>query len=196
MRRRLFADTLLRRTEISVSVLDDAGSAFVHEASEFSQALSSWATFVWKFKRFPMFAAIFLSLAAALILLSGSYRLFGSYLQRDEAVENPSYIGRLSIAFWSTLIRTLALSVLLVTSFFFLNGFNVLRPDIAPVIGALFGAIGLVYFVGRFVNAIFAPHEPRWRLVRLSNLGARSIGYCLLAMAIVNALDYLFGTIG
>ncbi|MGO7423849.1 mechanosensitive ion channel family protein, partial [Rhizobium ruizarguesonis] len=162
----------------------------------FSQALSSWATFVWKFKRFPMFAAIFLSLAAALILLSGSYRLFGSYLQRDEAVENPSYIGRLSIAFWSTLIRTLALSVLLVTSFFFLNGFNVLRPDIAPVIGALFGAIGLVYFVGRFVNAIFAPHEPRWRLVRLSNLGARSIGYCLLAMAIVNALDYLFGTIG
>jgi len=196
MRRRLFADTLFRRTEISVSVLDDAVSAFVHEASEFSQALSSWASFVWKFKRFPLFAAIFLSLASALILLSGSYRLFGSYLRRDEAIENPSYIGRLSIAFWSTLIRTLALSVLLVTSFFFLNSFNVLRPDIAPVIGALFAAIGLVYFVGRFVNAIFAPDEPRWRLVRLSNLGARSIGYCLLAMAIVNALDYLFGTIG
>ncbi|MGO8147924.1 hypothetical protein AB9F42_34470, partial [Rhizobium leguminosarum] len=32
-------DTLLRRTEISVSVLDDAGSAFVHEAREFLQAL-------------------------------------------------------------------------------------------------------------------------------------------------------------
>ena len=94
MRRRLFADTLFRRTEISVSVLDDAVSAFVHEASEFSQALSSWASFVWKFKRFPLFAAIFLSLASALILLSGSYRLFGSYLRRDEAIENPSYIGR------------------------------------------------------------------------------------------------------
>ncbi|PDV88917.1 mechanosensitive ion channel protein [Rhizobium sp. H4] len=195
MRRRLFADTLLRRTEISVSVLDDAAGAFVHEVSEFSQALSSWAAFVWKFKRFPLFAAIFLSLASALILLSGSYRLFGAYLRRDEAVENPSYIGRLSIAFWSTLIRTLALAVLLVTSFFFLNSFNVLRPDIAPVIGALFGTIGLVYFVGRFVNAIFAPREPHWRLVKLSNLGARSIGYCLLAMAVVNGLDYLFGTV-
>ncbi|MBB2713999.1 mechanosensitive ion channel family protein [Rhizobium sophoriradicis] len=195
MRRRLFADTLFRRTEISVSVLDDAAGAFVREVSEFSQALSSWAAFVWKFKRFPLFAAIFLSLASALILLSGSYRLFGAYLRRDEAVENPSYIGRLSIAFWSTLIRTLALAVLLVTSFFFLNSFNVLRPDIAPVIGALFGTIGLVYFVGRFVNAIFAPREPRWRLVKLSNLGARSIGYCLLAMAVVNGLDYLFGTV-
>ncbi|WP_041678679.1 mechanosensitive ion channel family protein [Rhizobium etli] len=195
MRRQLFADTLFRRTEISISVLDDAASAFVHEISEFSQALASWASFVWKFKRFPLFAAIFLSLASALILLSGSYRLFGSYLRRDEAVENPSYIGRLSIAFWSTLIRTLALAVLLVTSFFFLNSFNVLRPDIAPVIGALFGTIGLVYFVGRFVNAIFAPSEPHWRLVKLSNLGARSIGYCLSAMAVVNGLDYLFGTV-
>ncbi|ANK92085.1 mechanosensitive ion channel MscS protein [Rhizobium sp. N6212] len=195
MRRQLFADTLFRRTEISISVLDDAASAFVHEISEFSQALASWASFVWKFKRFPLFAAIFLSLASALILLSGSYRLFGSYLRRDEAVEDPSYIGRLSIAFWSTLIRTLALAVLLVTSFFFLNSFNVLRPDIAPVIGALFGTIGLVYFVGRFVNAIFAPSEPHWRLVKLSNLGARSIGYCLSAMAVVNGLDYLFGTV-
>ncbi|WP_434732709.1 mechanosensitive ion channel family protein [Rhizobium sp. YTUHZ044] len=196
MRRQLFADTLFRRTEISVSVLDDAATAFVRETGEFATALSSWATFVWKFKRFPLFAAIFLSLASALILLSGSYRLFGSYLRRDEAVENPSYIGRLSIAFWSTLIRTLALAVLLVTSFFFLNSFNVLRPDIAPVIGALFGTIGLVYFVGRFINAIFAPHEPRWRLVKLSNLGARSIGYCLLAMAVINGLDYLFSSIG
>ncbi|RUL98789.1 mechanosensitive ion channel family protein [Rhizobium chutanense] len=196
MRRQLFAATLFKRTEISVSVLDDAASAFVRETGEFAQALSSWASFVWKFKRFPLFAAIFLSLASALILLSGSYRLFGSYLRRDEAIENPSYIGRLSIAFWSTLIRTLALSVLLVTSFFFLNSFNVLRPDIAPVIGALFATIGLVYFVGRFVNAIFAPHEPHWRLVRLSNLGARSIGYCLLAMAVINGLDYLFSSIG
>ncbi|OWK23760.1 hypothetical protein AJ87_29600 [Rhizobium yanglingense] len=84
---------------------------------------------------------------------------------------------------------------MLVTSYIFLNGFNVLRPDIAPVVAALFGAIGLIYFVGRFSNAVFAPREPQWRLVRLSNRGAQSIGACLLAMAIVNALDYLFGSV-
>ncbi|MFC5756937.1 mechanosensitive ion channel family protein [Rhizobium sp. GCM10022189] len=194
-RRQLFADTLLRRTDISISVLDDAGSAFLHEVDQFSQALSSWITFVWKFKRFPLFAAIFLSLGTALILLSGSYRVFGQYLRRNESVEQPSYISRLAFAFWSTLIRTAALDVLLVTSFIFLDGFNVLRPDITPVIAALFGSIGLVYFVGRFVNAVFAPNDPPWRLVRLSNLGARSVGYCLIAMAVVNALDYLFGTV-
>ncbi len=195
-RRQLFADTLFRRTEISASVIDDAVGAFVDEAGEFLQTLSSWITFVWKFKSLQLFAAIFLSLATALILLSVGYRLFGQYLRRDLHVEEPSYISRLSFAFWSTLIRTASLDVLLVTSLIFLDGFNVLRSDITPVIGALFGSIGLVYFVGRFVNAVFAPNDPSWRLVRLSNLGARSVGYCLIAMAVVNALDYLFGAIG
>ncbi|RDJ12362.1 mechanosensitive ion channel family protein [Rhizobium grahamii] len=194
-RRQLFAATLLRRTDISFSVLDDAGRAFVREGSEFIQALSSWLGFVLKFKAFAFFAAIFMSLATALVLLSGGYRLFGRYLQRKETDEQPSYINRLSIAFWSTLIRTLALAALLVTSYFFLNSFNVLRPDIAPIIGALFGSIGLIYFVRRFTNAVFAPKEPHWRLVKLSNRGASSIGACLLAMAVVNALDYLFGSI-
>lgn len=195
MRRQLFADTLLRRSDVSFSVLGEAASTFAVEVTEFKDALASWLTFVWKFKRFPLFAAIFLSCASALILLSVSYRLFGSYLRRDEAIEEPSYISRLSIAFWSTVIRTMALAALLVTSYFFLQSFNVLRPDIAPIIGALFGAIGLIYFVGRFTNAVFAPREPHWRLVKLSNLGARSIGACLVAMAIVNALDYFFGSI-
>ncbi|MBZ9788754.1 mechanosensitive ion channel family protein [Rhizobium sp. 3T7] len=194
-RRQLFAATLLRRTDISFSVLDDAARAFVQEGSEFVQALSSWLGFVLKFKAFAFFAAIFMSLVTAMVLLSGGYRIFGRYLQRKETDEQPSYINRLSIAFWSTLIRTFALAALLVTSYFFLNSFNVLRPDIAPIIGALFGSIGLIYFVRRFTNAVFAPREPHWRLVRLSNRGASSIGACLLAMAVVNALDYLFGSI-
>ncbi|OCJ04417.1 mechanosensitive ion channel protein [Rhizobium sp. AC44/96] len=195
IRRELFAATLLRRTDVSASVLQDAASAFVEEVTEFGQALTSWLTFVLKFKALAFFAAIFMSLATALILLSGGYRLFGNYLQRKESATPPSYISRLSIAFWSTLIRTLSLAALLVTSYFFLDSFNVLRPDIAPVVGALFGSIGLVYFVRRFSNAVFAPGEPHWRLVKLSNRGATSIGACLLAMAVVHAADYFLGSI-
>ncbi|WP_160010675.1 mechanosensitive ion channel family protein [Rhizobium sp. 18055] len=195
LRRQLFAATLLRRTDISASVFGDAASAFVQEVGAFHQALTSWLGFVLKFKAFAFAAAIFMSLATALILLSGSYRLFGHYLQRKESEEQPSYISRLSIAFWSMLIRTLSLATLLVTSFFFLTSFNVLRPDIAPVVAALFGTIGLIYFVRRFTNAVFAPRDPQWRLVRLSNRGASSISACLLAMAVVHALDYFLGSI-
>ncbi len=195
MRRKLFAATLLRRSDISASVLGDAGNAFVREVGAFQQALASWLGFVLKFKAFAFAAAIFMSLATALILLSGSYRLFGHYLQRKESDEQPSYISRLSIAFWSTLIRTLSLATLLVTSYLFLDSFNVLRPDIAPVVAALFSTIGVIYFVRRFTNAVFAPRDPQWRLVRLSNRGASSISACLLAMAIVHALDFFFGSI-
>ncbi len=195
MRRRLFADTLFRRTELTLSTFNDAGQALVQEAVNFRNALSSWATFVWKFKRVPLFTAVFLSLAAAMIFMAGGYRLFGRYFFRDETIEAPSYINRLSIAFWSTMIRALSLAAFLVLSFFFLESFNVLRPDIAPVFGALFGFIGLVYFVASVVNAIFAPFEPSWRLVKLSNKGARSIGWCLLAVATVNGLDFVLNRI-
>jgi potassium efflux system protein len=195
MRRRLFAETLFKRTELSLSTFDDAGQAFVQETLNFRDALASWATFVWKFKRVSLFSAVFLSLAAALVFVSGGYRLFGRYFQRDEGIEKPSYISRLSIAFWSTMIRTLSVAAFLVITYFFLDSFSVLRPDIAPVLAALFGFVGLVYFVARVTNAVFAPFEPTWRLVKLSNRGAHSIGWCLLAVAIVNGLDYVLNRV-
>lgn len=195
MRRQLFAETIFKRTEISPSRLNDAVSAFVQEMGLFGGALASWAVFVWKFKKVSLFSALLLSLAAAFIFLSGGYRLFGRYFQRDEAIENPTYINRLSIAFWSTMIRTLSLVAFLVTSFFFLSNFNVLRPDVSPVLAATFGLIGLVYFVGRVTNAVFAPFQPRWRLVKLSNKGAYSLSWCLLAMAIVNGLDFVLNRV-
>ena len=195
IRRRLFAETLFKRTELSLSTFGDAGQAFVQETVNFRDALASWGTFVWKFKRVSMFTAVFLSLASALVFLSGGYRLFGRYFQRDEGIENPSYISRLSIAFWSTMIRTLSVAAFLVISYFFLDSFNVLRPDIAPVLAALFGFVGLVYFVARVTNSVFAPFEPNWRLVKLSNRGAHSIGWCLLAVAIVNGLDFVLNRV-
>lgn len=194
-RRKLFAETLLKRTEISAGTLQDAGSALVEESVSFRDAITSWIGFVLKAKLGSLLAAVFLSIVAALIFLVGGYRLFRRYYVQDEAVESPPYISRLSVAFWSTLIRTMSLAAFLVTSFFFLSNFNVLRPDIAPILAALFGFIGLVYFVGRLSNAVFAPFRPHWRLVKLSNKGAYSLTWCLQAMAVVNGLDYVFDRI-
>ena len=195
MRRKLFAETLFKRTGISAGTFEDAGAAFVDEGVKFSAAITSWISFVVKAKLGSLLAAVFLSLGAAMIFLLGGYRLFGRYYVRDENIENPPYISRLSVAFWSTLIRTLSLAAFLVTSFLSLSNFNVLRPDIAPVLAAFFGFIWLVYFVGRLTNAVFAPFRPHWRLVKLSNRGARSLSWCMQAMAVVNGLDYVFDRI-
>ena len=195
MRRKLFAETLFKRTGISAGTFEDAGTAFVDEGVKFSDAVTSWIGFVVKAKLGSLLAAVFLSLTAAMIFLLGGYRLFGRYYVRDENIENPPYISRLSVAFWSTLIRTLSLAAFLVTSFLSLSNFNVLRPDIAPVLAAFFGFIWLVYFVGRLSNAVFAPFRPHWRLVKLSNKGATSLTWCMQAMAVVNGLDYVFDRI-
>ncbi|MGG6893781.1 mechanosensitive ion channel domain-containing protein [Rhizobium sp. BR 315] len=194
-RRKLFTETLLKHTEISGNTFQDAGSALVAESLSFSDAVTSWIGFVLKAKLGSLLAAVLLSAGAALLFLSGGYRLFRRYYVQDEAIENPAYISRLSVAFWSTLIRTISLAAFLITSFFFLSNFNVLRPDIAPILAAVFGFIGLAYFVGRLSNAVFAPFRPHWRLVKLSNKGAYSLTWCLRAMAVVNGLDYVFDRI-
>ncbi len=99
------------------------------------------------------------------------------------------------MAFWSTILPALALAAFLVASFFFLDTFNVLRPDIAPIAAALFGFGGLVFFVAMLARAVLAPKAPSWRLVKLSDKGARDLNFAVLSMAVVNGSDYVLGAV-
>ena len=195
LRRELFTDRLFEHTEISGDVVDDALNAFSAEFNDFQRTVSSWFSFIWKYKRVPLGTAVTLSLAMALVLLAGEYRLFGSLIRRDPTVSKPAYMSRFSVAFWSTILPALALVAFLVSSFFFLDTFNVLRPDIAPIAAALFGFAGLVFFVAMLARAVLAPKAPSWRLVRLSDKGARDLNFAVLSMAVVNGSDYVLGAI-
>ena len=195
LRRELFTDRLFEHTEISGDVVDDALNAFSAEFNDFQRTVSSWFSFIWKYKRVPLGTAVTLSLAMALVLLAGEYRLFGSLIRRDPTVSKPAYMSRFSVAFWSTILPALALAAFLLTSFFFLDTFNVLRPDIAPIAAALFGFAGLVFFVAMLARAVLAPKAPSWRLVRLSDKGARDLNFAVLSMAVVNGSDYVLGAI-
>ncbi|OJT99639.1 MAG: mechanosensitive ion channel protein [Rhizobium sp. 63-7] len=195
IRRRLFTETLFKRSDISVDSFNIAGKALVAEMADLQRAFGSWIKFVWKFKRLPLLTAVLLSLFAAMIFLVGSYRLFGHFTHRDRIVVDPPYIARLSFAFWSTMIQTLSLVAFLASSFFFMNSFNVLRADIAPIISSALGFTGAVYFVGRLTHAVFAPGWPDWRLVRVSNTGAHQLDWAILAMAFVSGVDYVFSGI-
>lgn len=195
IRRALFTDRLLEHTDISPSVFAEATAAFSAEMSNFRRTVGSWMNFIWSYKRVPLASAVMLSLAMALVLLATEYRVLGSFIRRDPLAPSPAYTSRLSVAFWSTIMPTMVLAVFLVTTFFFLNAFNVLRRDIAPMVSASFGFVGLVFFVALVSRAILAPSEPNWRLVRVSNRGARSLGLAFLLMAFVNGLDFFLGSI-
>lgn len=194
-RRQLFAERLFKRSDLSVDSFFDAGRAFVAEVGNLQRSVGSWFDFVWKFKRIPLFSAVFLSLAAALIFLTGGYRLFGNYIRPDISLEKPPYITRLSVAFWSTMIQTISLTAFLVTSFFFMQSFNVLRPDIAPIVSATMAFVGVTYFVWKLSYAALVPSQPKWRLVRASNEGARHLCWLFVAMSFISSLDYVLSTI-
>lgn len=195
MRRALFAATLFKRTEISLPVLADAGTEFVGEISALSSSLTGWAIFVWNYKRVSMFGAVSLSIMAAVLFLWGGYRILGHRMERRAFSGEPSYLRRLSVAFWSTTIQSMSVFLLMVTSGFLLDNFGVLRPDIAPIVFVAMSVIAFVYFVSRLTYAIFAPTQPEWRLLHVSNHGAHVLSSAVLVMAVVNGLDYLFSTI-
>ena len=194
-RRGLFSEMLFKRTEVSADVFRDASMTFVSELQALGNRLQGWAVSAWSTKRLPFLSAIFLSLAAALLFLSGGYRLLGRMVWRNPAEEDPHYMSRLSAAFWLTVMQSLSLAAFLVSSYFFLDSFNVLRSDVAPILKGAFNFIGLVYFVWRLLNAAFAPRLSNWRLAPLSNRGARSLSNAVLLMAVINGFDYFLGVI-
>ncbi|NTF07654.1 mechanosensitive ion channel family protein [Agrobacterium rubi] len=195
LRRQLFAATLFKRTEISLPVLAEAGTEFVGEISSLSSSLTGWAIFVWNYKRVSMFGAVTLSVMAALLFMVGGYRLLGHRMERRAFSGAPSYLRRLSVAFWSTTVQSMSVFLFMSASAFLLDNFGVLRPDIAPIVFVAMSVIAFVYFVSRLTYAIFSPTQPEWRLLKVSTRGAHIISSAMLVMALVNGLDYLFSTI-
>ncbi|SIQ97686.1 Small-conductance mechanosensitive channel [Rhizobium sp. RU33A] len=190
-RRSLFTSRLLEHTDINGSVLEEALQSFSADAARVQRSITSWLSFVFKFKALQLAIAVFLSMALASLILFLEYRLFGRINRRDLTIEAPSYLSRFSVAFFSTILPSLALSFFLASTYFLLATFNVLRTDIAPIVASVFTLIGLVFFVMAISRAVLAPAAPHWRLVKLSNKGARDLSIAIFLMALVNGLDYV-----
>lgn len=195
MRRTLFTETLLERTNISPAVLEDALAAGGQEGADLQRTVGGWLRFVWSFKRESLLAAVSLSLVIGLVLYSGGHRLAGPLIQRNKTIEKPHYITRLMIAFWSITIPTLAVGAFAFACYSLLYSFNVLRPDIAPMVSSLFAVCVGLYFVSALSRAVLAPKRPQWRLVSVSDEGARKLERSIFAMAFANALDYFLGAV-
>ncbi|WP_420410251.1 mechanosensitive ion channel domain-containing protein [Hoeflea sp.] len=195
LRRDLFARTLFKRTEIGPGLMSEAMLALEEEVSQAQRTFGSWLRFIWSFKWQALMAWIFLSLLAALILIPGAYRLFGGLINRNPYDEDPPYTSRLSVAFWSTVIPSVAMAALAFIVYMLLDSLSLLRRDVAPVISAVLAALAGVYFVNKLARAILAPKMPAWRLVNLSNAGARLLFPLVVALVVVNALDFVLSSV-
>lgn len=194
-RRELFANTLSQRVDINYSLGSEVAEAYGRELQTMNQRISSWWRFVIAFKWQSMLAAAAMAAVTALVLLIGGQRVLGHLYLRDATVEAPSYLSRLAVAFWSTLMRSLTVVVFLATTYFFLDYFNVLREDIASLFYTLFSVIGIVYFVHALAQAVICPGAPNWRLVRVAPRPGRILMVLITATATITGLDYLADTI-
>ena len=190
-RRELFTTTLFKRTEIGPAMLSQALSAFYAESSDVVRIYGSWANFVIAFKWQALLGWLFFSLLAALVFVPGAYRVFGGLIDRDPNDDDPPYTSRLSVAFWSTVIPTAAMTALAATIYVLGQSFSVLRPDVAPVVASVLVTLVAIFFVSKLARGILAPRTSAWRLVNLSNGGARTLYYLVVAMVVVNGIDFV-----
>lgn len=195
VRRALFTQQLFAHADVSLDSMSVAIDAVGPEYKQLIESMSNWLGFVFRFKALSLTSALVLSLVLVLFLRAILHRIFGPIIERGKQEENPSYMSRFSVAFWGTILPTLAVSFYLVSSFMFLDMFNVLRPDIRQIIAAAFGFVGFVFFAVRLAIAVFNPVSPKWRLVRVTDRGSYRLVAAFVTMAVVNGLDYVQSTI-
>lgn len=190
MRSELFRSVLTKRYALTDAfdgeLLEDVQTEF----SGLYRTVSSWLKFVIQFKFQSVLGAAFFAVIAAAVLLLGGRRLFGRVIVADPTAEDPSYLSRLSVAFWSTLLPTAALGVFLLATLFFFDYFNVLRGDIGEFLGTLFIVIGIIFCVNRLANAVLTPKLPNWRLIAIGSGTARLLVLLVTAMAVVLGINY------
>jgi potassium efflux system protein len=195
VRRDLFSRQLTRRYDIGSALAGEVAAAAQIETGEFYRTVSSWLRFVVQFKLRSVLFATFFALLAAAILLIGGRRLFGRLFEADGDVESPSYLSRLSVAFWSTLVPTAAIAVFLATTYLLYDYFGVLRGDIGTMMTWLFIVIGLVFFVHRLGSSVLSPRLPNWRLIAVDTRAARLLLWLVSATAIFTGIDVFLRTV-
>ncbi|RWI94790.1 mechanosensitive ion channel family protein [Mesorhizobium sp.] len=195
LRSQLFRSVLTKRYELSDALSPQAFSDAHDQFTGLYKAVASWLTFALKFKFQAMLAATLMALALAAVLLIGGRRLFGRIFEADPSVEEPSYLSRLSVAFWSTLLPTVALGAFLASTVFFFNYYNVLRGDIGEFLNALLSVVAVAFCVNRLTNAALEPRLPNWRLIPVATGPARWLVRLATSMAVVLGFNYFLSVV-
>lgn len=186
-RRELFAQNLSRRYDIGSALNADVGGEFVGEMAKVERSFASWISFVFHYKLPSVLVATGCALIGAVLMLIGGRRLFAPLAYADPAKQNPSYLSRLSVAFWSTFLSSGAFAIFLAATWYLFKAFGVMRGDIGAMLAVIFAVLVLVNFVSRLAVAVLSPHLPNWRLFDIRT----SAGWWLVGLIV--ATSFMMG---
>jgi small-conductance mechanosensitive channel len=193
LRRELFANTLFKQTGIDGAISLETFSGFKRELNRAAQQISSRVQFMYAFRTKELLSAIALSILIGLATLFGVYRMFGAIGRAADFGSDESYINRLSLAFWSTIIPSLAVAAALAVAYALFSYFGVFTPQTEALTEAVLTSIAAVYFIQRLASALLAPGNPSRRLIMVSNRAARVLFWFVVSLAIIHVLDYFIG---
>ncbi len=190
IRRDLFAQTLSQRVDINAALVSEVVNAAGYETRTFYYLLKSW----WDFTLYPrlwiLLGVIAVSVVPALLIHLSARHWLADLYERDLWEDKPSYLSRLSVAFWSTVIPSLAIVVFLVLVYLLFQYFDLLRPDIAQLLIALFSLICVVMLIYRLACGVLSPDMPNWRLLPIAPKPARILILLLTAAAVTQSVEY------
>ncbi len=195
MRRDLFAGQLSKRYDINFALFGEGITEFQAEMSELKRILSSWVSFVVRFKLRSVLLAAFFALSAAAILVIGGRRAVGDAMHRDPNNLEPSYLSRISVGFASVLLPSAAVATFLGASYYFFDYFNVLRDDVSELMVTTFNVVATVVFIERLASAALSVRLPAWRLIPVENGPARALYWLVLATAMTAGVDFIMSRI-
>ncbi|WP_144409626.1 mechanosensitive ion channel domain-containing protein [Martelella endophytica] len=193
-RREYFKQTLFKHTALIELFSTDFRPLMKDEVDNFAATYGAWLTYVWEKKRVEFALSIVISAFAAFFL----YRLSGKFVERtkiDFQEEEPDYVARLLVAFWTTMVPIIVLVVFLIASFILLESMNVLLPDARRFVGVAFAVFAIITFAYLLSRNTLAPGRPQWRLLPISDSAARKLTLALTTMVAVNWLDRLFAVL-
>jgi potassium-dependent mechanosensitive channel len=188
-RRDLFTSTLSRRYDITTAFGADLVGDLKDRYSNFSNKISSWLRFAWRFKPGALMAATGLSLAVAILFLVLARRMLGQVIRRDPLAKEPGYFSRLTVGFSGTLLPAVGVWLFLILTYTLYAYFGVMRGDIGVVLLTFSLGIGVIILVWRLAEAVFAPRLPQWRLVPVTDRAALVLKWLVVAMAVLTVAD-------
>jgi small-conductance mechanosensitive channel len=195
LRRELFANTLFRRTDIGGVFGSQVFRDLADEFHTVTRQVTARLSFMASFRRDALFGAIGLSLLLGLSTYWGVRRLFGGARAEAQEESEDSYIGKLSLAFWSTVIPSLTVAAALAVTYGIFYYFGVFTGQTQALFEALLVACAAIFFVQRLANALFAPGRPDRRLILVSDGAARVLVILTVAMSVVQVIDYFLGRV-
>ena len=195
LRQDLFSRTLYKRHQFREALHGGLWDALAVESAKLVRLFSDWWQFVSSFKLPALLWASGLSLVAGLVLLVGGLRLFRRFIERDRDTGDPSYLSRLSVAFWSTFLPSVTVAAFFAIGFVLFDYFGVVRGDVAAIIRTLLFVLTTVFFLQRLANAILSPRLPNWQVLTTRPQAARTLVWLVSLMSLVIGVDYLLTTV-